>query len=87
MAFFLFCILILPLLNALSQTPGDVNADGFINHGDMLLIKDYIMDRIVLEEDARTSADANQDNKVDVGDMLTIDIHTTFSIPMVYVPS
>jgi formylglycine-generating enzyme required for sulfatase activity len=74
-------------LNAFSQIPGDVNSDGFINHGDYYLIKDYLMDRNVLKGDILTSADANLDDKVDVADMLTIDIHTTFSIPMIYVPA
>jgi formylglycine-generating enzyme required for sulfatase activity len=79
--------LIFPFLNALSQTPGDVNDDGFINQDDLLLVKDHLLDRNALEGDSLIRADANQDDKIDVADMVTIDIHTTFTIPMVYVPA
>jgi len=85
---FPLCLLIFPLPNALSQTPGDVNSDGFTNHDDLLLVKDHLLDRVSLQGDSLISADANQDEKIDVADMLTIDINTTtFSIPLVYVPS
>ena len=85
---FPLCLLIFPLPNALSQTPGDVNSDGFTNHDDLLLVKDHLLDRVSLQGDSLISADANQDEKIDVADMLTIDINTTtFSIPLIYVPS
>ena len=85
---FPLCLLIFPLPNALSQTPGDVNSDGFTNHDDLLLVKDHLLGRVSLQGDSLISADANQDEKIDVADMLTIDINTTtFSIPLVYVPS
>ena len=86
-AFILVCLLIFPLFKAFSQDPGDVNADGFINHGDLLLVKDHLLDINALDTDSLILADANQDMKVDVADMVTIDLHTTFSIPMVYVPA
>ena len=86
-AFILVCLLIFPLLNALSQKPGDVNAYGFINHEDFFIIKDHLLDQDSLDTDSLIRADANQDAKVDVADMVTIDIHTTFTIPMVYVPA
>ena len=59
--FVLVFFLIFPLLNALSQTPGDVNTDGFINHGDFRLVKDHLLDRDALDTDSLIRADANQD--------------------------
>ena len=82
---FPLCLLIFPLPNALSQTPGDVNSDGFTNHDDLLLVKDHLLGRVSLQGDSLISADANQDEKVDIADMVTININTTTSIEMIFI--
>jgi formylglycine-generating enzyme required for sulfatase activity len=84
--FILVCILLFSCQSALSQLPGDVNADGFINYFDLNLIKNHLLDCDALDSDSLIRADANQDYLVDIADMVTIDLHTTFSIPIIYIP-
>ncbi len=52
---------------------GDTNGDGKSSAGDYVLIKNYIMESIGLENDAVISAaDVNEDGKVSVGDYVLI---------------
>jgi sulfatase modifying factor 1 len=85
--FWIVCLWVLPHMNAFSQDRGDVNADSFINPYDGLLVKDHILDRNPLDGDFLIRADAFYDGKINVADIVTIDINSTFSIPMIHIPS
>ncbi len=70
---YIFLLVFLSLLFSLilfGENPGDINDDGMVDKLDTELLRDYFLERIVLDAEQLLRADANLDEKVDMADLV-----------------
>ena len=60
--------------DGLTDSEFDLNDDGDVNVGDVVLLVDIILERTVPDQETLVTSDCNRDTAVDIGDEVTVEL-------------